>query len=67
MRVTLGALTRLYENWHGFDDFCVFFQVDIGFAGPASGIETFSFAVVSPKRLGRIASDKNIELGQGVI
>ena len=58
MKVALEVLTKLYEDWTDFEDFYVFFQVNIVFVNHTSGIETFSFAVVSPKRLASIVSKK---------
>ena len=67
MKVTLGALTKLHEDWQGVDNFYLFFQLDIEFEDNKKGYESFSFTVVSPKRLETLIPENGIEIGRGYI
>ena len=46
MKISLGALSKLHEEWHEADNFYIFFQLDIEFEDTKSGFELFSFEVV---------------------
>jgi hypothetical protein len=67
MKISLGALSKLHEEWHEADNFYIFFQLDIEFEDTKSGFELFSFEVVSPKWLEALIKENKIELGRGYI
>lgn len=64
----IKVLTRDFEDWgEDVDDFYVCFQVGIGCKDILGSGDMFTFEVVSPKRLGRIIQDSNIEIGRGYL
>ncbi|MED4781960.1 Imm8 family immunity protein [Brevibacillus choshinensis] len=66
--IELKALTIISEDWgETVDDFCIFFQLDVGPKDIPHASDLFSFDVVSPKRLEKIIEKTNIEIGRGYL
>lgn len=56
-----------YENWgEEYDDFLITVEADIG-PENEMGAETFTFNVISPKRLSHMGMEGEIQLGRGLL
>ncbi|MGF9910334.1 Imm8 family immunity protein [Brevibacillus porteri] len=66
--LVVKSLIQSYEDWGtDLDDFYISFEVDIGCKDIIGSADMFTFEVVSPKRLSKIVSDSNIEIGRGYL
>lgn len=62
----LKALTIANEDWGDDEsDFSIFLQIDIGETTIDTPSDLFTINVVSPKRLGKILQENDIEIGYG--
>lgn len=60
------ALTIIHEDWGGtFDDFCIYYQLDVGLEDVEGVSDMFSFEVISPVRLNNVID--GIEIGRGYL
>ncbi len=60
------ALTAIHEEWgETFEDFCIYYQLDVGLEGVEGASDMFSFEVISPARLHNIIDD--VEIGRGYL
>ncbi|MCC3381255.1 Imm8 family immunity protein [Paenibacillus farraposensis] len=62
----LVSFTVISEEWgDDIEDFAVDVQIDIG-PYNSEGADTFSFRVISPKRLEQYLDGNNVEIGRGI-
>ncbi|MCM3795343.1 Imm8 family immunity protein [Priestia megaterium] len=60
------ALTIIHEDWgETFEDFCIYYQLDVGLKGVEGASDMFSFEVISPTRL--YSTIEDIEIGRGYL
>ncbi|MFB5676357.1 Imm8 family immunity protein [Paenibacillus terreus] len=64
--LVIKTLTRIYEDWgDDIDDFYITDHIDIGPKEINGASDLFSFELVSPKRLERMADQGGIIIGRG--
>ncbi|MED4023653.1 Imm8 family immunity protein [Priestia aryabhattai] len=64
--LVIKALTNIHEDWgESFEDFCIYYQLDVGLEGVEGASDMFSFEVISPARLDNVIED--IEIGRGYL
>ncbi|WP_311079290.1 Imm8 family immunity protein [Paenibacillus polymyxa] len=62
----IKALTKIYEDWgEDIDDFYITYSIDIGPSEINGASDMFSFELISPKRLDRMADQGDIIIGHG--
>lgn len=64
--LVVRAITRIFEDWgDDIDDFYITYHVDIGPKEIDGASDLFSFELISPKRLDRMAGQGDIIIGRG--
>lgn len=66
IKLKLVSFTVIHEEWgDDIENFAVDVQIDIG-PSTSEGADTFSFRVISPRRLEQYLDGNDLEIGRGI-